>query len=90
MSTMEGNKYEGQDVGYSASSDLGMLKYVGNQAKLVVVSQWRVGCEILKCVCLCERVLSDSRRTLHREAVSVGCVQLVLTKALLPYCTIQE
>lgn len=53
-SKMEGNKWQGQGVAYLASSDLRMLNCVEDQPDLVEESQWRVGCVMRSCACLCE------------------------------------
>ena len=48
-----------------------------------------IGCVTESSVYLCESFLGDGRRISNHEAASVVEVQLILTKALLPYCNIQ-
>lgn len=89
MSKTEENKCERQNVAYLASSDLAKLKCVEDQPSLVVGSQRCVGCVMRSCACLCEWGFGDTRRILHHEAASEVFVKLMLTEALLPYCSIQ-
>ena len=54
LSRVEENKYEGQNVVYLVSLDLGMLRCVEDQPNLVGGSQWHVGCVMRSYACLCE------------------------------------
>lgn len=70
MSKREENTCEWQKAAYLASSDLASLNRVVDQLGWVVGSQWHVACVMRSCVCLCEWVSVDVRRTLHHEAAS--------------------
>lgn len=89
MSKREENKCERQNVAFLASWGLAILNCLEDQPGLVVGSQWRVGCVMRSCACLYDWISGGTRRTLHHEEGSVVFVQLMMTKASLPYCDIQ-